>query len=213
MFRLKWNKEWLRFPFYLTVRPYKAYWELKYERDLKTSLWTAVIILAALSFTMILQSQYSGFLVNYNDPRELNSLLEIVYVVVPVLFFCIANWSLTTLMDGEGKFVEIFISTCYALTPLIIINLPWIFLSNFISLEETTFYYVSSSIAALWFLYLLFIGNMTVQQFTAGKTVLTLLLTVVAMGFMAFLCLLFFSLIQQITGFVVTIYQEIVLRT
>jgi hypothetical protein len=213
VFRLRWNKEWIRFPFYLTVHPYKAYWELKYERDQKTNLWTSLIILAALSFTMILSSQYSGFLVNYKDPRELNSLMEIVYVVVPVLFFCIANWSLTTLMDGEGKFVEIFISTCFALLPLIVINLPWIWLSNFISMEETAFYYVSNSIATLWFLYLLFVGNMTVQQFTASKTILTLFLTAIAMGFMAFLCLLFFSLIQQIAGFVVTIYQELVFRT
>jgi len=61
-------------------------------------------------------------------------------------------------------------------------------------------------------LYLLFVGNMTVHQFTPSKTVLTLLLTVVAMGFMAFLCLLFFSLVQQIAGFVITIYRELTLR-
>lgn len=206
------NRELLKFPFYLTVRPYNAYWELKYERNQRTDLWISVIILAVLSFTMILQRQYSGFLVNYADPRQLNSFMEIVYVVVPVLFFCIANWSLTTLMDGEGKFTEIFISTCFALVPLIVINLPWIWLSNFISLEEATFFYFSNSVAALWFIYLLFIGNMTVQQFTPGKTVLTLFLTLVAMGFMAFLCLLFFSLVQQIAGFVITIYQEITLR-
>jgi hypothetical protein len=172
----------------------------------------ALVILTMLSFTSILQSQYSGFLVNFNKPDELNSLMEIVYVVVPVLFFCIANWSLTTLMDGEGKFVEIFISTCFALLPLILVNLPWIWLSNYLSLGETAFYYFSNSVAAAWTLYLLFIGNMTVQQFTPSKTVLTLLLTVVAMGFMAFLCLLFFSLVQQIAGFAITIYKELALR-
>lgn len=206
------NRELFRFPLYLTIHPYKAFWELKYERDQRTSLWVALVILAMLSFTSILQSQYSGFLVNFNKPDELNSLMEIVYVVVPVLFFCIANWSLTTLMDGEGKFVEIFISTCFALLPLILVNLPWIWLSNYLSLGETAFYYFSNSVAAAWTLYLLFIGNMTVQQFTPSKTVLTLLLTVVAMGFMAFLCLLFFSLVQQIAGFAITIYKELALR-
>lgn len=206
------NRELIRFPFYLTIHPFKAYWDLKYERDQRSSLWVAIGILAILSFTTILQSQYSGFLVNFQNPEELNSFMEIVSIVMPVLFFCIANWSLTTLMDGEGKFVEIFISTCYALLPLILINLPWIWLSNYLSLEETAFYYFSNSVAAAWTLYLLFIGNMTVQQFTPSKTILTLILTVVAMGFMAFLCLLFFSLIQQITSFVLTIYKELTLR-
>lgn len=78
-------------------------------------------------------------LVNYNNPKEFNSLLQIVYVVLPVLFWSVANWSLTTLIDGEGKFSEIFTSTCFALTPLILIGIPWILLSNFISAEEASF--------------------------------------------------------------------------
>ena len=62
------NKEWIRFPFYLTVRPFKAYWELKYERNQETTYGLAVIILAALVLYDDPESQYSGFLVNYNDP-------------------------------------------------------------------------------------------------------------------------------------------------
>lgn len=206
------NKELLRFPFYLTVHPFNAYWELKYDLRQKTMLRISFIILALLSLTMILQSQYSGFLVNYTNPRDLNSIMEIVYVVIPVVFFSVANWSLTTLMDGEGKFVEIFTSTCFALLPIILINLPWIWLSNYISAEEAAFYYFFNSMAAAWCLYLLFVGNMTVHQFTPAKTILTLFLTAVAMAFMAFLGLLFFSLVQQIASFVMTIYQELALR-
>ena len=140
-------------------------------------------------------------LVNYNNPKEFNSLLQIVYVVLPVLFWSVANWSLTTLIDGEGKFSEIFTSTCFALTPLILIGIPWILLSNFISAEEASFYYFMQSFAVLWCLYLLFVGNMTVHQFTPSKTVGSMILTVGAIGFMAFLCLLFFNLIQQLLAF------------
>ncbi|MGE5613526.1 MAG: YIP1 family protein [Bacillota bacterium] len=202
----------LKFPLYLIFHPFNGYWELKYERDKKVNIRISFGILALLSLEMILQSQYSGFLVNYTDPDELDSIKEILYVVAPVLFWCIANWSLTTLMDGEGKFSEIFISTCFALIPMVLINLPWIWLSNYISMEETAFYYFSQSIAALWCLFLLFVGNMTVHQFTPSKTVGTMILTVAAIGFIAFLCLLFFSLIQQILAFVTTIYKELVFR-
>lgn len=206
------NKEWITHPLYVILHPFNGYWELKYERSQKTSTWISIAILALLSITMILQSQYSGFLVNFVNPKDLNSIMEIVYIVVPVLFWSVANWSLTTLMDGEGKFVEIFMSTCYALIPLIVINFPLIWISNVMSAEETAFYYFFTSVAAAWCLFLLFVGNMTVHQFSPAKTIGTMLLTVVAMGFMAFLCLLFFSLVQQIVGFVMTIYQEIMLR-
>ena len=39
------------------------------------------------------------------------------------------------------------------------------------------------------------------------------MLTLVAMGFMAFISLLFFSLVQQIVAFISVIYQELVMRT
>jgi hypothetical protein len=206
------NKEFIRFPFYVIMHPFNGYWELKYEQNKKLNLILSFGILLMLILTNILSSQYSGFLVNIYNPEYMNSLMEITYVLVPVLFWCVANWSLTTLMDGEGKFVDIFTSTCFALLPLVIVNFPWIWLSNVISMQETTFYYFCSSFAALWSMYLLFVGNMTVHQFTPSKTIATIILSLIAIGFMAFLCLLFFSLIQQITTFITILYQEITLR-
>lgn len=206
------NKELIKYPLYLIMHPFNGYWELKYERSKKLNLILSFGILLLMVLTNVLSSQYSGFLVNIYNPDNMNSLMEITYVVVPVLFWCVANWSLTTLMDGEGKFVEIFTSTCFAIVPMVIINFPWIWLSNVISMQETTFYYFCNSFAVLWSMYLLFVGNMTVHQFTPSKTIGTILLTVVAIGFMAFLCLLFFSLLQQIMTFVSVIYQEIAMR-
>lgn len=206
------NRTFIRFPFYLIVHPFNGYWELKYEQSRKAGLILSLIILSLMAVTNILSRQYSGFVVHLYNPDEMNSLMEIVYTVVPVLFWCVANWSLTTLMDGEGKFVEIFVSTCFAFIPMIIIRFPWIWLSNGITLQESAFYYFSESVAVLWSLYLLFIGNMTVHQYTPAKTIGTMLLTVAAIGFLAFICLLFFSLLQQIVSFITVIYQEISLR-
>lgn len=206
------DKEMMKNPLQLMVRPFQGFWELKYELNRKENLILSFVILAALIITNILSSQYSGFVVNIYNPDEMNSIMEMVYVVVPLLFWCIANWSLTTLMDGEGKFVEIFIATCFALTPLVIINFPWIILSNFLSHQEAMFYYLSQSLAFLWFVFLIYVGTMTVHQYTPGKTVVTIIFILIAMGFLAFLSLLFFSLIQQIVSFITTIYQEIVLR-
>ncbi|MFC0470751.1 YIP1 family protein [Halalkalibacter kiskunsagensis] len=206
------NREMIKYPFHLIFHPFNGFWDLKYEYSKRMNLIISFAILFLLVVTNVLSSQYSGFLVNLYNPENMNSLMEILYVIIPVLFWCVANWSLTTLMDGEGKFVEIFTSTCFALSPLVIINFPWIWLSNLISMQETMFYYFFTSFAVLWFVFLLFIGNMTVHQYTPSKSVGTILLTIVAMGFMAFLCLLFFSLIQQMVAFFGVIYQEIVNR-
>ncbi|MEK0313282.1 Yip1 family protein [Cohnella sp. 56] len=201
-----------KYPFYLIFHPFNGFWELKYEQRRTASLAVSCVILFLLVLTNVLKAQYTGFLVNYNNPHDLNSFMEIVYVLLPVLFWCVANWSLTTLMEGEGKFVEIFISTCYAFLPMVLLQFPWIWLSNLISDQETPFYFFFGNLSALWCVFLLFIGNMTVHQYSPSKTLLTMALTVVAIGFIAFLGLLFFSLIQQIVGFASTIYQEFELR-
>ncbi|MNZ62826.1 Yip1 domain protein [compost metagenome] len=207
------NSEWIKYPFHLIAHPFNGYWELKYDRNQKLNVMISFAVLLLLAVTNILGRQYSGFVVNLFDPTGMNSLMEVVYVIVPVLFWCVANWSLTTLMDGEGKFVEIFTSTCFALIPLVVIQFPWIWLSNLISMQETAFYYFSNSVAMIWFVFLLFVGNMTVHQYTPSKTIGVILLTIIAMGFMAFIGLLFFSLVQQIIAFVSVIYQEIVMRS
>ena len=205
-------KEQIRYPLELIMHPFNGYWDLKYEHSKKLNLAASFLILFMVALTRVLGKQYSGFVVNVVNPDHLNSLMEILYVVVPVLFWCIANWSLTTLMDGEGKFEEIFTSTCFALTPLVLIQFPWIWLSNVISIQEAAFYHFFNVAAFLWCLGLLLVGNMTVHQLTPLKTIGTIILTVISMGFLAFLCLLIFNLIQQIVSFISLIYQELVLR-
>lgn len=206
------SKESIKDSFRLLLHPFNGYWDLKYEYDQKRNLALSFIILFLLGITNILRTQYTGFTVQVVYPDSINSLMEFLYVILPVLFFSVANWSIMTLMDGEGKFVEIFTSTCFALLPLVIIHIPLVVISHYISLQEVAFYHFFSTLALLWTAFLLFIGNMTVQQFTPSKTIGTLLVTIVTMAFLAFLCLLFFSLIQQVIGFGFTIYQEIKLR-
>lgn len=206
------NFENLKNPLNLISRPFDGFWELKYELKTKPNVILSIIIVFSLVVTNILSSQYSGFIVNIYNPDEMNSILEVVYVVIPLLYWCIANWSLTTLMDGEGKFVQIFMATCFALVPLVIINFPLIWISNILTSQEVMFYYLAQTFGLLWFVFLIFVGIMTVHQYTPAKTVLTILLTFVAMGFMAFLTMLFFSLIQQIIAFITVIYQEISFR-
>jgi hypothetical protein len=200
----------VKYSFHVAFHPFDGFWDLKYEN--KGRLRIAFMILLAVTVMMIVKRQYAGYVVNFNHPLKLNSFDELKYIVLPFLLWCIANWSLTTLMDGEGKFKEIMIATGYAMLPLIVVSLPNILLSNVITLREASFYYLLDTAASIWFVWLLFVGTMTVHQYTVTKTIITMLLTLVVMGVIIFLGLLFFSLIQQMVSFVYTIYQELSLR-
>lgn len=204
------KQDFIKFPFYLTVHPFQAFWDLKFEGKGKGRVVTVILFLLVLNVT--LQQQYGGFLVNFADPRFLNSLKDIAYTILPFFLFCIANWAITTLMDGEGKFSQIVMSTAYALTPIVVVNIPLTFISRFITQEEVSFYLLVNGFATVWFLFLLFIGNMTVHQYTASKTVITLLLTVIAMGIAVFLATLAYSMGMQIYWFIDDVYRELIFR-
>jgi len=200
-----WRMAWITI-----FHPFNGFWELKYEK--KGRIWLTLLILAALTVLYIMKRQYSGFIFNMRLTDEVNSLDEIKYIVIPFFLWCIANWSLTTLMDGEGKFKEIVVAAGYALIPLVLVQIPLILLSNISTAKEAAFYYLLESIAFGWVAWLLFVGMQTVHQYSVSKTIVTMLLTVVVIGIFIFLAMLFFALLQQMLVFVTTIYREIVFR-
>ncbi|OPA76359.1 hypothetical protein BVG16_18670 [Paenibacillus selenitireducens] len=200
----------LKSPFYTMVHPFNGFWEMKYEN--KGKLRVVAILLALLVLFTIIKRQYSGFVVNFNNPHELNSLNELKFIIIPFILWCVANWSLTTLMDGEGKFKDIVKATGYALMPFVIIYIPQTLYSNMITGSESAFYYLLDAVALIWFIWLLFVGTMTVHQYSASKTVVTMLLTLVVIGIMVFLGVLFFSMMQQLANFITSIYRELAFR-
>ena len=138
--------------------------------------------------------------------------MEFCSIIVPFLLWCIVNWSITTLMDGKFKFKEIYTTTAYALTPIILINLPLTLVSNMITLEEASFYYLFTIIALLWSALLVFFGMQTIHDYTMGKNTLATIFTIVGIGIVIFIALLFFSVISKLYNFIFGIYTEIMFR-
>ena len=67
-------------------------------------------------------------------------------------------------------------------------------------------------IGTCWTVMLLFSAVKSVHQYSFGKTVLAVVLTLAAMFIMLFLLVLFMSLIQQVYIFISTVYTELSYR-
>ncbi len=198
------------FPKYILFHPFDGFDEFK--RYKKGKLSVAVIFISLFAFFRIFTYQNEGFLINERNPLLLNSLQEIFSVVLLIALFTIGNWSVTTLMEGKGKFKEIVMMTGYALFPIILIGYPAVILSNFLTLEEMAFYQLLMGLAYGATAWMLFMGVLNIHHYGLVKTILAFILTVVAMAVMMFFGLLFFDLIQQFIEFVVSIYEELNLR-
>lgn len=196
----------VRYSSFLVFHPFKGFWDLKHEGI--GTVGVASLFLLVLALTQVIATQFSGFIVNYTDTLKTNILYVMIRTVAIFMVWVLANWSITTLMDGEGKIRDIYITTAYALVPYIVSSWIAVLLSNFIVAEEATFYYLISAVGMLWSGLLLLTGLMTVHQFSFMKTIATVMLAVVAMIIILFLFLMLLTLLQQMINFALLIYQE-----
>ncbi len=207
-----WRETWegLRYARYVIFHPFKGFWDLKKER--RGNLRSAALLLAGLIVMLTVRRQFTGFAINSSDPLSMNLLLQITYVLLPFILWCAANWAITTLVDGEGTFSDIFITTAYALTPVILLNIPMVIMSNVLVLEEMPFYYLLDAVSVIWAGFLIVVGIMTVHQFTMPKTIGTMIIAVVGMAAILVLFLLFFTMLQQMFNFAKIAYFELFRR-
>lgn len=197
--------------FYICFHPFKGYSDMKYEG--KGSLLGALVIYAAFLLFSILRTAYSAFLYNSSYGENVNILFEIVKFSLPVFLFCITNWCLTTLMDGEGTFKNILKFSLYGLVPFAIGQVVLLALSGFMTLEESAIFYALEGFVLLWTIVSIIIGNLTVHGFSLSRAIVTLLLTVVGIAIIVFFAFLLINLTYEVYSFITEVVSEIIMRT
>ena len=202
--------EALRLVARVMVQPVETYNELKLRRYRN---WAFVwIMMAAFFLSAVVMRQFYGFRFNYNDIGKLNVFVQLCMTVIPFWLFCIANWAVCTIGNGEGKINEICTFAALALTPYILCSLTATALSNILVLEEESFLQVLLVIGGLWSGMLLFQAIRIVHNYSGLMTMGIILLTVLGIEIILFILLLLYALFQQMYSFVSTIYSELMYR-
>ena len=200
----------IKYAFYTVSHPVDGYYWIRHTDKGSVPLALILVVLFSLSFS--LNRLFSSFVVNDLDPRTVNSLTELGGVLLLFALLCISNWSVTCLMQGEGRLKDIAIAIGYAMIPLIVtMNLGTI-VSLFIADGEEAFYYLIVVVGIAYSLIMMLLGIMQVHNYSLAKTLVTLLLTLLAAFIIIFITLLLVDLMNQIYGFFYSIYIEIVFR-
>lgn len=205
------TKYWqeLVYAFHVMLHPFDGFWDLKHEK--RGSLRAGLTIVAFVIVADMFNSLARGYLFN-TAGVGVNVVMEILAVALPLLLWCVGNWCLTTLFDGEGKFKDILIAACYSLMPYPLLLIPSTIMSNVVTVQESQIVTMISTIGAVWLGILLFFGTMTTHDYSFGKGVLTTLGTIVAMVFIMFVAVLFSGLVAKIYTFISNIVVEVSFR-
>jgi len=211
------DKDWwnhlgktLKYSLYVCTHPLDGFWDLTHEKC--GSIAAANIIIALTVVVEVLRLTLTNFQFVSINMEYFNSVIVALRVLLPVGLWTVANWSLTTLMDGKGRMFEIYMSICYALVPYVIINAIMIVLSQIITFDEGAIYKVLAGFAIIWTGILLLAAMMMVHDYSLAKTIGSSLLTIVGMGIMVFIFVIFFSLVSDAVAYFISLYKEILFR-
>lgn len=200
-----------KFLLYTLSHPADGFYEIRH-RD-RGSVPIAILLVVIFSFCFSMNRMLASFVVNDVDPRTVDSLKELSSVLLLYGLFCVGNWSITCLMEGEGRLKDIAIAVGYSMVPLIITYIPATILSQVIADNEEAFYTMLIVIGIGYAVIMALIGIMQIHNYTLGKTLIVLFLTVIAMFIIIFVCLLLFDLINQVYNFFYSLYTEIIFRS
>ena len=198
--------EELIYPFHLCFHPFDGFWDLKHEK--RGSVRAASTILGITILAMFYNSIGKGYLFNPEDKYS-TIFVSIISVAIPVVLWSVANWCLTTLFDGEGSFKDIYIATCYSLSPLPIFLILSTILTNVLTSDQSSIVNLIIVFGFIWAMLLLFFGTLVTHDYSLGKNVITILGTILAMAVIMFVIILFSSLVVKMVTFVIAVFKEI----
>lgn len=205
------SKEKWQYMLYTISHPMDGYYWIRHAE--RGSVPLAILLVVIFSCCFTANRLLASFVVNDLDPRTVDSLYELMGVLAFYLLLCVSNWSITCLMNGEGRMKDIAVAVGYGTVPISFVLVLATIVSQFIADDEQAFYTLLLVVGIAYGVIMILVGIMQVHNYTLGKTLLTLFLTVLAMLIIIFLLLLLSNLLGMVVNFFRSVYTELIFRT
>ena len=196
--------------FHFIKNPFDACYGVKVEK--RSSFLSAWLVLGLIFIIYVLGLVYTGFPFNNVILEETILLKEAMKIIIPILIFIVANYLMSSLMEGEGTFKTTFINIIGSLMPIVIIYPIVILLSNVLTLNEGFLYYFGLFVMLAWSLFLLYFNIKDTHNYSVSQTFVNIFMSIVFMIIIIIVLLMVYLMITQVTNFVTDLLKEVILR-
>lgn len=194
------------FPLYCLFHPADGFSQIK-ERKLLSPVWL-IGILAVWVYISISSFFMTGFIFNPNRAVDFDLIVELSKSLGLITVFTVANWAICTLMEGKGKPFEILYTVVYSMIPYVLALLIKLPLSRILTSDEEVIISIIMAIGTLWTVMVMFVGLLTIHEYSVGKAIFSIILTLLGMAIIILLLIMFFTLIAQTLAFVQSLIEE-----
>lgn len=200
----------LLYGFYVLMHPFDGFYDLKHEK--RGSLGAATFWLMAGVSGVVLSKVFTSYLFNTTYKQDVSIPWEYLTLLIPLGLWVASNWCITTLVDGEGRFKDIYLFTGYAMLPVALLYFISIPVSYMLVSDEGMYLNLLQNIALIWFVFLIFCGNTVIHQYTGAKSILAILISILGIAIMIFVALLLITSYQKLASVVIDIGKELSYR-
>ena len=179
-----------------------------FKKDKKIRFYNGLIVLFFVFIIYIIGLVFTGFIFNNVVLERTILLKEAFKILIPIILFVISNYLASSLLEGEGTFKAVFLTTMGCLMPIIIIYPFLILVSNYITYSESFIFYFGLFIMITWSLVLLIVVNKELHNYTFKKMILNIIMTLGLMLVLLIVVILVYLLVSQVVSFVQDIISE-----
>lgn len=197
------------YAFKVPKNPFDLYYYIR--KDRKGSVFGATIIYVVFFATYMFYQTSKGFIYQFTsvEDMDINALVIGFFAILGLFIVC--NYLVTSINDGDGSFKQVYMIPAYGSIPALLMLFIATVVSYYMTQNEAFILTILLIIGVIWSIITIFVGLMTVHDYTFKETIVSLLMTVIFMIIVAVMVLVIIIMWENIWQFLQTIGKELLL--
>ena len=188
--------------------PRETVYEIKFKK--RAHLIGAIALYVIFVGLQILKIYLTGYL--FNNVGRSDGLQTILTSTLPILLLVVCNYYVSSVRDGEGKLKDIFISFIFALSPYLIFSVPLFLISNIVTYNEQTIYYMVVGLVYIWCAINVILVIMELHDYSLWQAIVNILLTLVCFVLAIAFAFILYVLGYQLISYLISVFKELAIR-
>jgi len=194
------------YAFRIPKHPLDRYYDIRVGKS--GSVIGATILYGLFFIIYMIYLTSKGFIYQKTavEDMDINAIVLGFFTILGLFVIC--NYLVTSIKDGDGDFKQVYMTPAYGLIPVMISMVVVTVASYGLTDNEAFLLTITLWIGIVWSVITIFVGFMTIHDYTVRENMASLILTVIFMMIAAIIALIIIIMWDRLYGFLQTLVKE-----